>query len=105
MKIKSPKIKNTASSNLLEVNEYYECVFNENVSEEITIKDLAMKLASLSNDKPRVVFEIPKESNGYCNYKRVGLNTKKLEKLGWYPKTSLIKGLNRTVLSFREDKV
>ena len=76
-----------------------------NENEEITIKDLAMKLASLSNDKSRVVFEIPKESNGYCNYKRVGLNTKKLEKLGWYPKTSLIKGLNRTVLSFREDKV
>lgn len=71
-----------------------------NETEEITIKDLAQMLASMSKGKSRVLFEIPKDNTGYCNYKRVGLDTDKLEDLGWHPQTDLIKGLNNTIRSF-----
>lgn len=72
-----------------------------NETEEISICDLAQMLISLRKDKDlRVVFNIPESNSGYCNYKRVGLNTNKLEKLGWQPKVSLKEGCQRTIQSF-----
>lgn len=70
-----------------------------NETEEITIKNLAMKLASLSNGKSKVVFQIPKENSGYCNYKRVGLDTRKLMGIGWVPSVKLLEGLKKTIRS------
>lgn len=72
-----------------------------NETEEISIRDLAQMLISLRKDKDlKVVFNIPDTNIGYCNYKRVGLNTNKLEKLGWQPKVSLKEGCQRTIQSF-----
>ncbi len=72
-----------------------------NETEEISIRNLAQMLVSLRTDKTlKVVFEIPESNIGYCNYKRVGLNTNKIEKLGWHPQVSLKAGCQRTLLSF-----
>lgn len=72
-----------------------------NETEEISIRDLAQMLVSLRRDKElKVVFNIPETNTGYCNYKRVGLNTQKIETLGWQPKVSLKKGCLRTINSF-----
>lgn len=72
-----------------------------NETEEISIRDLAQMLISLRKDKDlKVIFNIPESNSGYCNYKRVGLNTNKLEKLGWQPKVSLKEGCQRTIQSF-----
>ncbi len=72
-----------------------------NETEEISIRDLAQMLVSLRRDKNlKVVFNIPETNSGYCNYKRVGLNTNKLEKLGWQPNVSLKEGCQRTIQSF-----
>ena len=72
-----------------------------NETEEISIHDLAQMLVSLRKDADlNVVFNIPKTNTGYCNYKRVGLNTQKLESLGWKPKVSLKEGCLKTINSF-----
>lgn len=72
-----------------------------NETEEIAIRDLAQMLVSLRKDKSlRIVFNIPDSNTGYCNYKRVGLCTKKIEKLGWQPKVGLEEGCKRTINSF-----
>ena len=72
-----------------------------NETEEISIRDLAQMLVSLRRDKDlKVVFNIPETNTGYCNYKRVGLNTQKLESLGWKPKVSLKEGCLKTINSF-----
>ena len=72
-----------------------------NETEEISIRDLAQMLVSLRQDKAlKVVFNIPETNTGYCNYKRVGLNTNKIEKLGWHPQVCLKAGCQRTLLSF-----
>ena len=72
-----------------------------NETEEISIRDLAQMLVSLREDKGlRVVFNIPESNTGYCNYKRVGLSTDKLEMLGWKPNIGLKVGCKRTLGSF-----
>lgn len=72
-----------------------------NETEEISIRDLAQMLVSLCRDKDlKVVFNIPETNTGYCNYKRVGLSTNKIEKLGWHPQVCLKAGCQRTLLSF-----
>ena len=72
-----------------------------NEKEEISIRDLAQMLVSLRKDKNlKVVFNIPETNTGYCNYKRVGLNTQKIESIGWQPMVSLKEGCLRTINSF-----
>ncbi|MEE3414460.1 MAG: NAD-dependent epimerase/dehydratase family protein [Prevotella sp.] len=72
-----------------------------NETEEISIRDLAQMLVSLRKDKDlKVVLNIPDTNIGYCNYKRVGLNTQKLELLGWKPKVPLKNGCLKTINSF-----
>lgn len=74
-----------------------------NETEEISIRDLAELLVNIRKDKElKVVFDIPESNTGYCNYKRVGLNTSKLINLGWQPKVSLKDGCQRTIKSFTE---
>ena len=75
-----------------------------NETEEISIRDLAQMLVSLRKDKElKVIFNIPNTNTGYCNYKRVGLNTDKLEKLGWKPIVDLKEGCEKTIKSFIEE--
>ena len=71
-----------------------------NETEEISIKNLATLLASLSVGKSNVVFLANSDNSGYCNYKRVGLDTSKIERLGWSPSISLSNGLSKTIKSF-----
>ena len=72
-----------------------------NETEEIAIRDLAQMLVSIRKDKNlKVVFNIPESNTGYCNYIRVGLNTSKLETLGWKPNIGLKEGCKRTLDSF-----
>ena len=72
-----------------------------NETEEISIRDLAQMLVSLRRDKDlKVIFNIPETNTGYCNYKRVGLNTQKIESIGWQPMVSLKEGCLRTIKSF-----
>ena len=72
-----------------------------NEREEISIRNLAQTLVSLRTDKElKVIFNIPETNMGYCNYKRVGLNTNKIEELGWKPNIGLKEGCQRTIDSF-----
>lgn len=72
-----------------------------NETEEISIRNLAQMLVSLRTDKElKVIFNIPETNMGYCNYKRVGLNTNKIEELGWKPNVGLKEGCQRTIDSF-----
>ncbi len=73
-----------------------------NETEEIAIKDLANLMVSLYSDyKLKVKYEINNNPNAYTNFKRVGLDTAKIENLGWRPKVELREGIIKTVESFR----
>lgn len=72
-----------------------------NEKEEISIFHLAELLVDLApkNDL-RVNFQIlDKQDVAYCNYKRVKMDTSKLEALGWKPTVLLKDGLLRTIQS------
>ena len=69
-----------------------------NETEEISIKELAELIANLYNVEVR--YEISGDNRGYTNFKRVGLDTTKLESLGWEPKVKLKDGIQKTVASF-----
>lgn len=66
-----------------------------NEKEEISIKKLAELIASHS--KTSVKYDLNSSTNVYCNYTRVGLDTKKLEQLGWSPKVKLTNGIVNTI--------
>ena len=70
-----------------------------NEQEEISILDLSHKLINLSPNKNlKVLFKEEKNNIGYVSFRRVALSTKKLESLGWSPKTNLDEGLKKTIL-------
>ena len=72
-----------------------------NETEPTPIRDVAQMLCDLFPERNmKVIFEIAENSGAYCNYARVGLDTAKLEALGWKPQVKLIDGLKRTVVSF-----
>ena len=71
-----------------------------NETEEITIKELAEKLANKYG--LNVKYEIQENKRAYTNFKRVGLDNSKLEELGWKPKVKLMDGIDRTVRSFEK---
>lgn len=72
-----------------------------NETEPTPIRDVAGMLAELFPERNiKVIFEIAGDTSGYCNYARVGLDTTKLESLGWTPVVKLRDGLKRTVVSF-----
>jgi nucleoside-diphosphate-sugar epimerase len=66
-----------------------------NEREEICIKDLAELIATLS--KTKVQYDIKDNTGAYCNYQRVGLDTSKIEGLGWEPKVKLCDGIVYTL--------
>ena len=72
-----------------------------NETEPTAIRDVAQMLCdSFPERNIRVIFELEGDRSGYCNYARVGLDTEKLEALGWKPEIKLADGLKRTVVSF-----
>ncbi|MBQ4105737.1 MAG: NAD-dependent epimerase/dehydratase family protein [Clostridia bacterium] len=72
-----------------------------NETEPTPIRDVAGMLAELFPERNiKVIFEISGDTGSYCNYARVGLDTAKLEALGWKPEVKLRDGLRRTVVSF-----
>ena len=71
-----------------------------NETEPISIKDLALLISSLRKDiELKVVYDTLQQENnkGYCSYKRIALDTSKLEALGWSPLINLKDGLYRTI--------
>ena len=72
-----------------------------NETEPTPIRDVAKMLTEMFPERNvKVIFEIEGDTSGYCNYARVGLDTTKLESLGWKPEVKLADGLKKTVLSF-----
>ena len=72
-----------------------------NETEPMAIRDVAQMISDLFPERNiKVVYEVSTDTSGYCNYKRKGLNTEKLEALGWKPVVKLKDGLKSTVLSF-----
>ena len=73
-----------------------------NETEEVSIRNLAeMLICQSGNENLKIESHIPEgKQMEYCDYKRVGLNTEKIERLGWKPEVNLKKGIERTVKSF-----
>lgn len=72
-----------------------------NETEPISIKDLALLLTSFRKDIDlKLVYDTRQQDNtkGYCTYKRIALDTRKSEALGWSPHISLKEGLTRTFI-------
>ncbi len=72
-----------------------------NETEEISILSLAhMLIKHAPKQGLQVKIEIPQQTeNIYCNYARIGLDTSKLESLGWQPKVTLEDGIGRVINS------
>lgn len=76
-----------------------------NETEPMMIRDIADTLVKIFPEKNlKVVYKLDSDQSGYCNYKRVGLATKKLENLGWIPNVRLLEGMKRTVRSFGKEQ-
>lgn len=75
-----------------------------NETEETSIRLLARMLTMLRPEKQlKIEYQIPdSQFLEYCSYKRVKLNTRKIESLGWKPVIKLKDGIERTVKSFEE---
>ncbi len=72
------------------------CLINVGSNDEITIKDLAFKIASALDFKGQIIWDETKP-NGTPRKK---LDNSKLNNLGWFPKTTLDKGLEITIDAF-----
>lgn len=74
-----------------------------NPKEEISIINLAYTLIDLYPEyKLRVIAESSKKNSGYIESKvqKILPDIKKVQKIGWEPKISLIEGFRRTIISF-----
>ena len=76
-----------------------------NETEEVSIYSLAEMLLDLNPGKRlQIQYDIPENnSNVYCDYVRVGLDTSKLERLGWKPSIPLCIGIERVVKCCNND--
>lgn len=78
-----------------------ECYNLANETEPMMIRDVARLMVETFPEKAiEVRFELQENNGGYCNYIRVGLDTKKLETLGWKAEVTLQDGIKRTIKSF-----
>lgn len=81
--------------------EYSEAYNIANEDDEISIFKLSNLISNISASKINVIRkENNEQENLYCKYKRVGLSTSKVRKLGWKPKVSLEDGIEKTLRSF-----
>lgn len=79
-------------------------VYNlSNETEEISIRELAQKAINISKKELKIEYQIT-NSEVYTNYKRVGLDNKKLQKLGWRVHKSLEIGIKNTLESILGDE-
>lgn len=75
-----------------------------NETETYTIRDVAQMLVGMAPKKDlKLVFTNDSEQSGYCQYKRIGLDTSKLRVLGWKPTVPLKEGLKRTLNCFNKE--
>lgn len=76
-------------------------VYNlSNEMQELSVKCLAEKVLDINGNKSlEVKYLSPtnEEKNAYTHFKRVGLNTSKIEGLGWQPRVGLDEGIGRTL--------
>lgn len=72
-------------------------ISNEN--EPYMIRDIARMLIDVSGKNLKLEYVKNSDQSVYCNYKRVGLSTEKIRKMGWVPEVALKKGLNNTLTS------
>ena len=91
---------------MITLSEEYNQVYNlSNETEEISIKDLAYSLEKwYQNRNINVIFDIQDNKNQYVKFKRVRLDTSKLENLGWKPSISLRDGISKTIQFFDTQK-
>ncbi len=78
-----------------------------NEAEPVSIKELALLLTSFRKDVGlKVVYDTLQQdsSKSYCAYRRIALDTRKLEALGWSPQISLKEGLSRTLSYHLSDR-
>ena len=68
-----------------------------NETEPYMIRDVARMLIEVSGKEIQLVYDTTADQSAYCNYKRVGLATDKIEALGWKPEIQLKDGLDRTL--------
>ena len=71
---------------------------------EATLREIAEWLAK--NNGVKVIFDTPDsvEQAGYSNATKALLDTKKIEALGWYPRTHIWEGLRKTVQRLVEQR-
>lgn len=75
-----------------EVGEAYNLA---NETAPICVRDLALLIASLKEDKQIKVVVSEGNHKGYCSYRRIALNTSAIEHLGWQPQVVLTDGIKR----------
>lgn len=85
--------------NLDEMRKASSCIINVGTNDEITIKDLAHKIASALKFQGKIIWDESKP-NGTPRKK---LDNSKLNNLGWFPKTALDQGLEITINSFTKE--
>ena len=67
--------------------------------DEISIRDLALKIAKIFNYKGEIIWDKSKPDGTF----RKKLDTSQMEKLGWIPLIDLDEGIKRTVDSFKNE--
>ena len=78
-------------------------VYNlSNEDEPISIKELARIIAQKKGGIQVKYVNSHNYDNAYCSYKRVGLDTVELRKLGWKPQVSLSEGINRVWVALHQ---
>ena len=76
-----------------------------NEKEPMMIRDVAKLMTDAFKEKGITTkFEVQANDGGYVSYKRVGLDTGKLEKLGWKPQVKLLDGIKRTVMALEGER-
>ncbi len=74
-------------------------LINLGSNEEISIKKLANKIANIVNFKGKIIFDNSKPDGA----KKKLLNSNKINKLGWRPKTNLSNGILKTFIWYKKN--
>lgn len=72
---------------------------NIGTGKEISIKELALKIASLINYKGKIIWDRTKPDGTL----RKRLDTSKINQMGWFPKIDLDKGIKSTIYEFNKE--
>ena len=73
-----------------------------NETEPVTVRDLAEVVARAAGRGCRVVCRPVTDRSAYVAWRRVGLDTSRLEDLGWEPRVDLDMGVRRTLACLQE---